>query len=342
VTSPLKPNVLVCGYTGSGKTSLLQSFCGEDVVPPEAIGHGEPETFEFNRYETDDVVFNDSRGMEMGQREDEFRDYVREFVRSRQAEDDVGSHIHVMWYCIAGDRARVTELDRKLIDGLFPTTLVAVTKNDIMRPQQREGITEALLEAGVPLEHIVFCSSQDGSGLGRLLELTSESMSVALRKALESLLVLRQEEFRDRADAAANTIVMNSTKQSAAVGCLPFAMFALPVFFTTLDQMVVGVAAAYGQAMTKEMTDRFRTRVGIGTFGMFLARLVPILRVPLSAGITYGLGRAARSWFRTEMRLPDEDLRRIYMANRKRGIKGYGEQLALSPPEPEEGEQQGD
>lgn len=36
-----RPNILVCGYTGSGKSSLIKAILGE-VVPDTAIGDGKP------------------------------------------------------------------------------------------------------------------------------------------------------------------------------------------------------------------------------------------------------------------------------------------------------------
>ena len=38
-----RPNILVCGYTGSGKSSLVKAILGE-VVPDSAIGDGAPKT----------------------------------------------------------------------------------------------------------------------------------------------------------------------------------------------------------------------------------------------------------------------------------------------------------
>jgi septin family protein len=53
----VKPTILVCGYTGAGKTSLIQSICGKDTVPDERIGHGKPMTRDFIPYRNDFVDF---------------------------------------------------------------------------------------------------------------------------------------------------------------------------------------------------------------------------------------------------------------------------------------------
>ena len=44
-----RPNILVCGYTGSGKSSLIKAILG-DVVPAAAIGDGKPKTMDLDHY----------------------------------------------------------------------------------------------------------------------------------------------------------------------------------------------------------------------------------------------------------------------------------------------------
>jgi uncharacterized protein (DUF697 family) len=54
-----RPTILVCGYTGTGKTSLIRAICGNDlvsgkaIVPPEAVGHGSPATKDYIFYAGD-------------------------------------------------------------------------------------------------------------------------------------------------------------------------------------------------------------------------------------------------------------------------------------------------
>ena len=47
-----RPNILICGYTGSGKSSLTKAILG-DIVPDNAIGHGAPKTMGFDCFEND-------------------------------------------------------------------------------------------------------------------------------------------------------------------------------------------------------------------------------------------------------------------------------------------------
>lgn len=315
MVSGTKPNVLVCGYTGSGKTSLLQAFCGEEVVPEDAIGHGEPETFEFHEYESERVRFRDSRGMEMGQREDEFMFYVRDFVRRHQRSNDVTDHIHILWYCIAGDRARVTGCDRTLIRELFPTTLVVVTKSDIMRPRQRKEVTDEILDAGVPEEDVVLVSAEDKVGLDRLLVRTQELMPRAHQNAFELLLRTREDEYRELGDLAADEAIKRGVSKAAGLALIP--LVDLPLLVDNQHRMIAAIGACYGFAVSTATIERFLKGIGVGAAGMLLSRFIFPLKAPVAAGVTYSLGRTAQEWFRAEMKLPEQQLQHIYEVNRK-------------------------
>ena len=115
-----RPNILICGYTGSGKTSLIKAILG-DVVPEKAIGTGKPQTQGFDHYENDLVQVYDSKGMENGETEEKFLQVTKDFIRQHQMDDPskIDEHIHLVWYTIQGTGARVTDCDRQLIQNIF-------------------------------------------------------------------------------------------------------------------------------------------------------------------------------------------------------------------------------
>ena len=162
-----RPNILVCGYTGSGKTSLTKAILG-DLVPDNAIGDGRPMTMGYDCYENELVRIWDSKGLENGQAEEEFTAHTREFVRLRQNDPDVDNHIHLVWYTIQGSGARVTDCDLNLIRNIFNPehVIVVVTKADATRQRQREALVQALTEAGIPKERIVFTSDSESGSIG--------------------------------------------------------------------------------------------------------------------------------------------------------------------------------
>ncbi|MFH0825999.1 MAG: DUF697 domain-containing protein [Pseudomonadota bacterium] len=308
----LTASILVCGYTGCGKTSLIQAICGKSTVPDSAIGHARPETMDFTAYRKNGAVFWDSKGMELGRREDDFVKYVRGFVRERQDSDDLEDHVHVLWYCIAGDRARVTNCDKNLIRDLFDPVLVVVTKNDIVRPEQRQAITDELRNSGVPEQNIVFCSSANGSGLRKLLDRTFELMPEAQQKAFHELYRIRKQEFKDLADSEADSYIHWGTARAAAIAIIPIPLADMPMLVANQTYMICAIGSAYGYAVTDGMIASLLGTVGTSVAGMTLASFLPFFKIPIAAGITYGVGHAAKAWFENDMSASAEDLKDAY------------------------------
>ena len=196
-----RPTVLVVGYTGSGKTSLIQAICGKNVVPDDRIGAGLPKTQAFDLYEDDLIRFFDSKGLEPGTSESAFMDEVKRFMRTLQDDPNVDNHIHLVWYAIQGPGARVTPCDLRLIKWIFPNAILLITKNDITRPSQREAIICALAENGVLCSQILPCSEGDKDSLRALVNLSFELLPDAYRDAFVAAQIIDIEKKRSKGRA---------------------------------------------------------------------------------------------------------------------------------------------
>ena len=85
----MKPNILICGKTGAGKTSLVQAVTHAGTVPDEAIGDAEATTRGFDVYETEVANFIDSEGMEPGQTVEQYSSFIMGEVVKRLDSDSV-------------------------------------------------------------------------------------------------------------------------------------------------------------------------------------------------------------------------------------------------------------
>ena len=63
---------------------MLQKIFGKDLIPDKMIGHAEPTTMRFEKYQNNMLTVYDSPGFEIGQTKEEVEKIAREFVRSKQ------------------------------------------------------------------------------------------------------------------------------------------------------------------------------------------------------------------------------------------------------------------
>jgi len=295
---------LVCGYTGSGKSSLIKAILG-DVVPKNAIGEGKPKTMDYDHYENDLVSIWDSRGLELGETEGAFMAKTREFIEKRVTDMNVDNHIHLVWYSIQGPGARITDCDLKLIKEIFPTKnlIVVVTKSDITRPSQKEALKKVLLDNGVSERQIVFTSDEEGGALGckDLMELSLEMLPEAYKDAFahaQQVDLERRKQTILNKSGKAKAIIATATAAAVTAGAVPIPLSDAAVITPIQVTMIGGLAALYG-LNGKELSVAAMPLLA-RTVGMMAAssllKLIPGLGSVVNATVA-GLLTGAMGWF---------------------------------------------
>jgi len=144
-----KPNVLVTGVTGAGKSSLVNAIFGSNIAQ---VGVGVPVTMHYTRIEPPDrpVVIYDSRGLEDGHHV-EFINDTRAFFHSLRSRPRVSDHIHVVWYVVNAACGRFEPFELQLVREIFAPTpvLFLLNKADLVSAAQLQSLIALLHSYGL-------------------------------------------------------------------------------------------------------------------------------------------------------------------------------------------------
>lgn len=336
----MKPNILVCGKTGVGKTSLIQAVTHRGVVPDSAIGDGKPITVGFQVYETEAANFIDSEGMNPGQQTvDEYADFILNELLQRLNAGNRDKLIHNIWYCIDGSGARIQDTDAKLIKTFSDKVILVVTKCELMRKEQVESVMDTLLDL-IDRDRIVLVSSENRTGLKQLIAKTETMSAAAMGRASEE-----QEAFRNRWDnyysnmrrawtesvsGEADSYINWAAGRAAAIALVPLPLADVGPLIANEVYMLYKLAGVYGIAADNTVITMLLGCAGGSIAGKIGASCLPFLKVPIAAAVTYGVGKAAKAYFESDMTMDEDELRQEFLAGereaKKKDWKNAGEE----------------
>lgn len=319
----MKPNILVCGKTGVGKTSLIQAVTHRGVVPDSAIGDGQATTLGFEVYETDAANFIDSEGMNPGtQSVDDYADFILDEMMNRLETKESGNLIHNVWYCIDGSGARVQDTDAKLIKTFRKNMLLVVTKSELMRKEQIEDMMAELLKL-LPREQIVLVSAENKTGLAQLVAKARAMSMDAMQAAENEIEAFRDrwqeyydsmlDEWRERVADEADSYINWAAGRAAAIAIVPLPLVDVIPLIANETYMIYRLAEVYGIPVDDTIITMILGCAGGSIAGKLAASLLPILKIPIAAGITYGVGKAAKAYFESDMKLNKAELRETFL-----------------------------
>jgi len=130
-----KPNLMVIGGTGVGKSSLINSIFGTELA---AVGTGAPVTKGCICYEKEGIplVIFDTEGYEISSNGTELANFAKIVIPeiSRRKKLELDQQIHLIWYCISVGNHRITDYDLQnlsdIADSLDIPVAVILTQCD--------------------------------------------------------------------------------------------------------------------------------------------------------------------------------------------------------------------
>ena len=309
----MKANVLVCGRTGVGKTSLIKAMSHRGIVPDEAVGEsGAPCTKKFVVYETEVTNFIDAEGMDGGQSIKEYLSLIEAELSRRLATGQASSLFHCIWYCIDGSGARIQEGDAEIVKKLGPHVVVVVTKVELMRKEQFDSITKALgyFLPGIPT---IMVSGHTARGLEKLGAATLQMAALGreFAKLWENYYADLRDGWRRNVEDEVNSLVNWAAGRAFTIALVPIPLADTPFLIANEAYMIYRIGSCYGIAVTEAILAQFFLCAGASIAGKLLTTWIPFIKAPIAASITFAVGHAASGFFESDMNIDGAALRGV-------------------------------
>lgn len=148
----MKCNILLMGYTGVGKSTLLNYLAGENLAEAGISSSAGGMTRGINKYPLtlsgQPCVVSDSEGLE-AKNERYWNDLMSKELLDDDCEKDISDWYHIVVYCIGANGGRVQDIEIDMLHRLDEAgygVVVALTKSDLASDEELDAIKNAVFD----------------------------------------------------------------------------------------------------------------------------------------------------------------------------------------------------
>jgi len=328
-----RPNILIVGGTGVGKSTIVNEIFGEGTAD---VGIGQPVTRGIHKIATPEKPINlfDTEGFEIDG-DTKFQDDILSRLKENSIKP-VEEQIHLIWHVISASSSRITDYDKDLHLKLqaynVPVALIFSKCDEV-----NEDDLNALLSAMDP--HLSFekayssnespffttnqkhyLETEQNLNLSKVVDWSIKNLPKSLELAFISAQMVNVEAKRTKAEA----IIAQHTAGNALVGFSPIPFSDAPVLIASQAGMIARILFVYDFDNYQEIAKNFMVTSGaslvISNIGRSvvgnLLKLIPgvgsviggIINATVASIITYAMGKATSElMFRINMQIINGD-----------------------------------
>ena len=296
----MTPTVYVYGNSNVGKTALVCT-CIDN-----ASDFAYQPSDSMKRYESPIIVFMEDQ---------------RYDLRSVPS----GNDAQAVWFCIDGTLPEygIHPEEFNFIKALGGRALIVVTKCEQMNEKQVKSVTEFLLKHFLR-EQIVLVSAKEKSGLPILIKKTKTIAMETAQKIGHGLIPYshwgkwdkffsnRIKLWNQKNEEEANSYITWAAGRAAAIAIVPLPLADVGPLVANEIYMIYKLAGVYGVANDQSLITMILGCTGGSLAGKVGASLLPFLKIPIAAAVTYGVGKAAKAFFESGMEMNGDSLKEIF------------------------------
>lgn len=297
-----KPNILVCGATGVGKSSLLNDIFGKNVA---VVSEGVPVTRGVQKYESNDldVVLYDSEGYEIGNEKlAYFRDNIIGIIDKMRFQNN-GDFINEVWYCISAANKRFTDTDITVIKEIQSRVPVAVvfTQIDSVDEDELNGLINVAESEFPDVPHFATCVTDDPDLKEAIKPYNqrSEMMEWAVEhcgEASQSFMIASLDmDINSKKDRINKTIIPVYAGLAAAAGAIPIPFSDCAILVPLQIKQAADIINAYNVANFSSVATAVVQQTVISQLGKMLAKSLGSQLLKLIPGLGSIAGGVANS-----------------------------------------------